>query len=206
MALAAILCSCSTPYYKMWEVLGKEKRDLLRKFVVEAREDQQEASEQFKDALTQIKELYGFEGGNLEKTYNTLKSEYDQSKSKADAVKSRIKQVEKVAADLFSEWERELKTISSPELRRTDEARLRETKRRYESLHTAMKRAERSMEPVLTQFNDQVLFLKHNLNARAIGSLKDEAVDIEREIDKLLKEMSRSISEADEFIKAMPKD
>ncbi len=60
------------------------------------------------------------------------------------------------------------------------------------------------MEPVLKQFQDQVLFLKHNLNAQAIASLKGEAGLIQNEITRLIEEMNVSIRQADEFIKALP--
>src|SRR5438270_136363 len=64
---------CRSVYYSTWEKLGKYKRDLLKENVQEARDDQKKATEQFKDALTRLKEMYGFEGGNLEKTYSKLK-------------------------------------------------------------------------------------------------------------------------------------
>lgn len=195
---------CRSVYYSAWEKLGKHKRDLLKDNVEEARDDQKAATEQFKDVLTRLKELYRFEGGNLEKTYNELKSEHDQSVSKADAVKSRIRQVEQVAADLFAEWEREQGSISNPRLRDDSRSKLQETRRRYQELHSAMVRAERSMEPVLAQFRDQVLYLKHNLNAQAIGALRGESLDIEREIQQLIRDMNASIAQADAFIKTLP--
>ena len=63
--------------------------------------------------------------------------------------------------------------------------------------------AEASLAPVLKQFNDQVLYLKHNLNAQALGSLKAEAGQIEKEIGRLIQEMNASISQADAFIKGL---
>src|SRR5262245_52779102 len=96
---------CRSVYYSAWETLGKHKRDLLKDNVEAARDDQKAATEQFKDALTRLKEIYRFEGGNLEKTYKALASDYDRSVSKADAVKSRIRKVEQVGGDLFREWE-----------------------------------------------------------------------------------------------------
>jgi len=195
-----VLVGCQSAYYSAWEKFGVYKRDLLKKRVVAARDEQKEAGEEFKDALTKLKEAYGFEGGNLEKTYNTLSHQYDRAASKADAVRKRIKDVETVAEDLFVEWEKEIKQISSDKLRDDSRDKLRETRKRYEELHSALKRAERSMEPVLTRFHDQVLYLKHNLNAAAIASLKGEATDIQSEISKLLEEMNAAISQADKFI------
>ncbi|MDQ6632366.1 MAG: DUF2959 domain-containing protein [Verrucomicrobiota bacterium] len=204
LIFALLFSSCRSAMYSAWETFGVQKRDLLKKAVMAARTDQKEASEQFKDSLTRLKELYGFEGGDLEKTYNALKSNYDRSNSKADAVRKRIKEVETVSSDLFSEWEKEIKQISSAELKSSSRRQLSETRDRYEELHAALKKAEKSMEPVLTQFRDQVLYLKHNLNAEAIGSLKGETARIQTEISKLIAEMNESIAQSDKFIKALP--
>ena len=59
------------------------------------------------------------------------------------------------------------------------------------------------MEPVLRQFRDQVLYLKHNLNAAAIGSLRGQADNIQGDIQRLLDQMNRSIAEADRFIQTL---
>ena len=67
----------------------------------------------------------------------------------------------------------------------------------------SMRRAEKSMQPVLTAFQDQVLVLKHNLNARAIDSLKSELSSIERDTARLIEQMQKAIAEADAFIKSM---
>jgi hypothetical protein len=195
---------CRGTYYAAWEKLGKQKRHLLRDNVEKTREDQEAASEQFKDAYTRLQELYDFEGGDLEKKYRQLQADYDRSVSRAEAVRNRVSNVEQIATDLFKEWENEIREIGSSQLRATSQAQLRETRGKYQSLHRAMKRAEQSMEPVLSQFRDQVLFLKHNLNAHAIGALRQESHSIEAEIQQLLRDMNASIREADAFILALP--
>jgi hypothetical protein len=198
------LTGCKSAYYSAYEQFGVYKRDLLKKKVVQAKEDQEKASEQFKDALTRMKEMYGFDGGNLEKTYNQIKADFDRSKQRADAVTQRVKEVETVANDLFTEWEKEIRQISSASLQSKSRTQLEATRQKYQDLSSALKRAERSMQPVVQQFQDQVLFLKHNLNAQAIASLKGEASQIQDEITRLIEEMNASIKQADEFIKALP--
>lgn len=202
--LCVLLVGCRSAYYSTWEKFGKHKRDLLKERVEQVRDDQQAAAEQFKDALTRLKELTGFKGGDLEKIYDRLNTDYKRSEAKANTVSDRMRKVEQVAADLFKEWEEEIGSIQSPNLRSSSRAKLAETKAKYDSLHKAMLRAERSMQPVLTQFRDQVLYLKHNLNAQAIGALKGEVGTIEADVSALLKEMNRAISEADAFIKTLP--
>jgi len=194
---------CQTTYYAVWEKLGKEKRHLLKDQVEKAQSEQQEASEQFKDVLTRIKELYGFKGGELEEFYNKLKSDYEQSESRAKAVKNRISKVEEIAKDLFTEWEKEINDISNEQLRIKSSESLKNTKKRYAHLRLAMTKAESSMDPVLRRLRDYVLYLKHNLNAQAIGALKKEVSTIKIEIERLIQDMMKSISEGNNFLKSI---
>jgi SMC interacting uncharacterized protein involved in chromosome segregation len=203
LAASLMLSGCRSTYYAAWEKLGVEKRDLLKKRVVAARDEQKEAGEEFKDAMTRLKELTGFQGGKLESAYNNLKADFDDCNSKAETVRKRIKDMESVAEDLFVEWEKEIAEYSSPTLKASSRVQLRATRSRYEDVHRALNNAERSMTPVLTQFRDYVLYLKHNLNAQAVASLKGEATNIEGEITKLIEQMNQSIAKADEFVKTL---
>ncbi|WP_306535650.1 DUF2959 family protein [Geobacter sp.] len=58
------------------------------------------------------------------------------------------------------------------------------------------KRAEAKLDPALTPLHDQVLFMKHNLNARAIAGLSDELVTVQANVDKLVRDMEKSIAQA----------
>ena len=199
----ALLGACSSAYYKTMEGIGIEKRDILVDRVEDARDAQGDASEQFASALDQFRATVAFDGGNLEKTYDRLNAEYEKSVSEAEDVSDRIDAVESVAEDLFREWEQELDEYSRAELRRTSGSLLNDTRQRYGQMMTSMRRAERSMDPVLASFHDQVLFLKHNLNARAIGALRNELDSIERDTAKLIDQMQKAIDEANTFIDSM---
>ncbi len=203
IALAGAL-GCRSIYYSAWESLGKHKRDLLKERVEDARDGQETAAKQFKDALTRLKELTRFDGGDLEKAYNALKADQDRFTARADALRERIRAMEQVAKDLFAEWTGEIESISSPRLREDSRVKLKRTQERFDELSMAMKRAEQGMEPVLTQFRDYVLYLKHNLNAQAIGSLRGESLNIEKEMLQLIAEMNSAISKADAFVKELP--
>jgi hypothetical protein len=91
-------------------------------------------------------------------------------------------------------------------LRKKSQEQLTRTRAQYAQLVKAMKRAEGKMDPVLAKFKDQVLFLKHNLNAQALASLQGELVSVEGNVNSLIKDLNASIQEADAFIAAMPKD
>jgi septal ring factor EnvC (AmiA/AmiB activator) len=203
LLLLVILTGCSSAYYRAAESLGFHKRDILVHRVEKARDSQEEAKTQFKNALDRFTALTGFKGGSLEEKYRELDAEYQRSQAKADEVRKRIDDIEDVSEALFDEWENELSQYQNPSLKRSSQQKLTATRRRYDQLIAAMKRAEAKMEPVLLTFRDQVLFLKHNLNAQAIASLRGELDSLQTDISALIKSMEASIREADEFIKSV---
>ena len=206
LSLAVFLSGCETAYYGTMEKLGYHKRDLMVNRVESARDAQEDAKEQFESALEKFSSVLQFDGGELEDKYDQLKTAYDRSSARAQTVRDRIESVEDVAADLFDEWEAELSEYSSDNLRRSSARKLKKTRRQYAQLIGAMKRAESKMDPVLTAFHDQVLFLKHNLNARAIASLQTELISVESEVNSLIRDMNASIKEADAFISTMTRE
>ncbi len=203
VALGVTTAACSSAYYKTLESFGIEKRDILADRVEAGRDAQQEAGEQFKTTLEAFKAATGFQGGKLEDTYKQLDDEYQGCVARAEDVTERIESIESVATDLFSEWKAEIGEISSTELRSSSQALLTQTKDRYADLLSAMKKAESRMPPVLTAFKDQVLFLKHNLNAQAIAALQNNVAGIEKDVTRLVTDMEASIAEADAFIKTL---
>ena len=104
MILAALLAGCSSAYYGTMEKLGFEKRELMVDRVEDARDAQDEASEQFANALEQFRSVVSFDGGDLEDLYDDLNDEYERSQSRAEAVSERIDEVESVAGALFEEF------------------------------------------------------------------------------------------------------
>ena len=203
LGLAVSLAACNTVYYAAWEKLGYEKRDLLKSAVKKARGEQKVAGEQFQDALTQLKKLTNYSGGNLESAYDRFKGEYEDCESQASRVRSQIREVDTVARDLFREWEGEIRQYENASLAADSRRKLADTRSRFEPLSRSLHAAEATMEPVLHQFHDQVLYLKHNLNAAAIGSLRGTADNIQGDIQRLLDQMNRSIAEADRFIQTL---
>lgn len=191
---------CSSAYYGAMEKVGIHKRDILIDRVEDARDSQSEAQEQFKSALEQFAAVVQIENTDLKKAYEKLNAEYEDSRDAAENVSARIAKVESVADALFEEWEDELKLYKSAELRRSSQKKLRTTKARYNEMLASMHRAEKSMEPVLRSFQDNVLFLKHNLNAQAIGSLRSEFSSLKGEIGHLIEKMNDAIETSNQFI------
>ncbi len=202
-ALILGLSSCSTMYYGTMEKMGVHKRDIMVNRVKEARETQNEAKQQFLTAMEQFKNVVNFQGGDLEKEYNKLNATLQKSESKAADVRNRISAVEDVSDALFSEWSSEIKQYNSETLRKSSQQKYDVTKKKYTELIKVMKKAEAKLEPALAPLRDQVLFMKHNLNARAIAGLSKELINIQTNVDKLVRDMESAIAQADAFIASL---
>jgi len=204
--LVTAVTGCKSAYYGAYEQFGVYKRDLLVDRVEDARDAQEDAKAEFRDALEQFASVVTVEESNLKSTYERLADALEDAEERAEAVTDRIDAVEDVSEDLFDEWRDEVEQISNTRLRSSSERQLRESEQRYETLIRAMRRAEGRMEPVLTAFRDHVLYLKHNLNAQAIASLRTELDSIEADVAVLIREMEEAIASAQGFIDTMDLD
>ena len=200
LVLSLVGSGCASVYYSALEKVGVEKRELLADRVEKTQESQQEAKEQFTSALEQLLALSGDTGGDLKIKYDKLSDALDDSEDRAEEVRDRIASVRSVAEALFSEWESELNQYTSQTLRARSERTLQSTRKRYDRLVMLMQRAADRMEPVLATLRDQVLFLKHNLNAQTVAGLDTTARELQTDIGVLIADMERSIAEADAFL------
>lgn len=201
--LVALLPACQSAYYSAMERFGIEKRDILVSRVEDAQSAQEDGQTQFINALAQFRSVIDFDGGDLETVYNRLDSEFQRSEAAAARIRSRINAVETVAEDLFDEWEDELDLYTNQSLRRDSEQQLRDTRQRYARLIGAMNRAEQSLAPVLDNLRDNVLYLRHNLNSRAVASIRGELDVINADVDELVEAMQQAIAESERFISGM---
>jgi hypothetical protein len=206
-AVLVLLGGCQSAiqdtYFDMWESVGVEKREILVDRVESAQETQQEAQQEFASALEEFSALINFDGGELEEVYENLNDKYESSRDAAEDVTERINKVQSVADSLFREWQAELELITNTNLKRDSQSKLKETQTKYDSLLRSMRKAESSMTPVVSALRDNVLYLKHNLNANAIGALQGEFTTIKRDVNSLINEMNAAISKSDEFIKSL---
>ncbi|QFT08485.1 DUF2959 domain-containing protein [Vibrio sp. THAF190c] len=194
------LTGCQSAYYSAMEQVGYHKRDIMVDRVEDAKESQQDAQEEFTSALEALSSLTNFNGGDLEDMYNKINDKYQDSEKAAQNVSDRISAIEDVSDTLFAEWQDELDLYTSASLRRSSEQKLRETKSSYQTMLSAMKRAEKKMDPVLNTLRDNTLYLKHNLNASAVGSLQGEFMSLEKDIAFAIKQMNEAIAESDKFL------
>jgi predicted small secreted protein len=203
LAATVALTGCNTLFYKTMRTLGKEKRDILVSRVKDAKKDQEQTKEKLKTTMESFQALTGFQGGSLEKSYKRLNSNYEDAAGQASKLHDKIQSIDQVSQDLFKEWQGEINDMKNARLKAQSATLLRNAKTRQAAYMRAMRQTEDKIAPVLTAFHDQVLFLKHNLNARAIGSLKDTTANIQTNVADLIQSIDDSSAEADNLINTL---
>lgn len=205
LALTMALSGCQSAYYSAMESVGVHKRDILVDRVEETKESQEESQEEFQSALERLTTLIDFDGGDLQTAYEQLNDDYESSLAAANDVTNNINKVEDVAEALFEEWADELEQYSNASLKRESNKKLTSTKRDFDKLLRSMRNAESKMEPVLSSLRDNVLYLKHNLNAQAVTAIQGEFTSLKRDIKVLMDDMNKSIADSNKFIEQMNK-
>jgi hypothetical protein len=203
LVLSLLLGGCKSTYYKAMRTLGKEKRDILVSRIQDAKKDQDQTKKKLQTTMESFQALTGFEGGSLEKSYNRLNSDYESAADQAAKLHDKVQSIDQVSSDLFKEWQNEINGMENAKLKSQDLVMLRNARTRQAAYMRAMRKTEDQIAPVLKAFHDQVLFLKHNLNARAIGSLKNTSANLQSDVAELVQSIDASSQEADKLINSL---
>jgi hypothetical protein len=194
---------CTSAYYATMQKLGKEKRDILVQRVKDSKKDQEDTKEKLQTTMESFQALTGFQGGSLEKSYKKLNSDYESAAGQVAKLHDRIQSIDKVSGDLFTEWQGEINQMRNAKLKARSAGMLKDSQTRQAVFMKAMRNTETRITPVMASFHDQVLFLKHNLNARAIGSLKGTSAQMDTDVTALMKSIDGSMAEADNLINSL---
>lgn len=203
LVAAAALSGCASVQYSALEKVGIHKRDILVDRVEDTRDAQSETQEQLVSAYEELSELIGHDGGELEEGYERLSKRVDRSQDAIDDLDDHLGDIDRVSEDLFEEWESELDLYTSSTLRADQEQKLGLARRQFAGMRQKMQKARDRVDPVMAVLSDNVLFLKHSLNAQALAALRGQATILEGQVDALIRDMKTAIDEADAFIVRM---
>ncbi len=198
-----LFTGCASVQYSALEKVGIHKRDILVDRVEDARDSQSETSEQLVTAYEELSALIDYDGGELEKKYERLSRQVEKSSDTIEELDDHLSDIDRVSRDLFKEWESELDLYNSKALRDDQARKLALAREQFAKMRDRMQVARNRVDPVMAVLNDNVLFLKHSLNAQALAALRGQAALLEGQVDDLIRDMQIAIQEADAFIGRM---
>ncbi len=202
LSLPVLLGSCAA-YYSVRETLGYENRELLVERVIESKNRQLAAKEQFGSMLEAFQNLTRDDGTNLVPLYERLIQEVDETDSKAGSVESSLSSIQSVSTAVFKSWNDEIAELQSPELREEGAMALEATRESYLAFTTTMRDSLHAMNPIVRVFEDHVSFLSNGLSASAVSALVESSLGIEDDIADAMVSLDASMSATDDYQAAL---
>ncbi len=194
VALVALSgCATSAP---------KEATKLISR-VEESRRALQAAEAQIRSTLDTANSLGQTEGGSLQSDFQRLNSEIELSNEKRDDFSKRVASMDKTSASYFTTWAADLDKFQTEEFRTRSEARLEETRGRYNQLMTTMQQAEEKFNPLLAKLHDVSRYLSFMLNPTGVASIKTSVGEMSSQATDLYTAIETAVQEADGFTALM---
>ncbi|MCF7956786.1 MAG: DUF2959 domain-containing protein [Phycisphaerae bacterium] len=183
-----------------YKASGQYKRDLLLDRIEKASQCHERAKNQFEVVLANYSDIIDANAGDIRTEYNKLNRECERARKLSKEICKKVKDVEDIAKPLFRSWEDELAEYKNEGLRRSSEEQLDNTRRSYFELVHSIKATEGMTEDVLALLNDQVLFLSHNLNTKALAAYKKEVSNLKLQVKDLINHMQKAIQQSETFV------
>ena len=159
-----------------------------------------EAQAQIRTTLAVHRDLIFGSATDLRKPYRALDKEIERSAKKRENVRRKADAAKAEATDYFRAWAGTLPLIEDEELRGRSEARLRDSKARFDAIVDAGLRAAAAYEPFVARLRDQWNYLGHDLNPSGVESLRPDAETVEAEGDRILLETDDSLRQARDYV------
>lgn len=192
---AVALSGCATS--------GLKESAKLVSHVEESRRALQVAEAQIRSTLDTANALGQTEGGNLQSDFQRLSSAIKLSNEKRDEFRESVASMDNTSASFFTAMATELDKYETEEFRTRSEARLEETRGRYNQLMTTMQQAEEKFNPIMAKLNDLSRYLSFNLNPTGVDSIKTSIGELSSEATDLYSAIETAVQEADGFTKLM---
>jgi tetratricopeptide (TPR) repeat protein len=183
-----------------YKASGQYKRDLLLDRIEKARQSHEQAKKQFEVVLANYSNIIDANAGDIRGEYNKLNRECKRARKITKDINRSVQDVQDVGKPLFRSWEDELSEYKNEDIRRTSEEQLEIARSNYLKLVHTMKSSESIISTVLTSLNDQVLFMSHNLNTKALSLFGKEVTSLKGKVDELVKHMQNAIKDAETFV------
>lgn len=98
--------------------------------------------------------------------------------AQAEDLRQAIKPMRASADTVFTTWTKSLDDFTSPRMRDRSQRRLDATKQRFADVQEAAMASQESLDALVVQFRDMVLYLGHDFNAGAVAEIREDALTI----------------------------
>jgi chromosome segregation ATPase len=182
---------------------GLKKTDNLIKKAEDLVKSTTSAREQIGKTLDTYNSIFADDTKDVKKVYKSVEGEMKKTEEKREDVKKQLDEM-KVEADAYlASWKASLASIGNADLRKKSEARMGETKAKFDGIQGSIAEARQAYEPFITSVKDQWTYLGHDLNPSGISSLKPERDKLNVTAKELFGKIDASTKKATEYINSI---
>jgi chromosome segregation ATPase len=182
---------------------GLKRTDNLIKKAEELVKETVSAREQIGKTLDTYNAIFSDDVEDIRKAYKGVESEMKKSEKEREKVRKKLDEMKMEADAYFAGWSESLQQIESSNLRERSEARMAETRGKFEGVLDSVREARGSHEPFMASMKDQWTYLGHDLNANGISSLKPDAEKLNRQAKELFEKIDAGMEKANEYIASL---
>jgi hypothetical protein len=180
--LPLALSACAIPGFSQKKDDGLSKVDDLLSKIEQVQAESvlsKERSAAAIDALTVMVDP-DFSGDPVA-SYGQLSSAIKESKSQAQKLAGSIAPMKSTATVVFDEWTASLESFGNTKMRKHSQARLEQTRTRYEAVLQRAVAAQISYDALNADLHDHALFLEHDFNPEAVALLAEDVGSLDEQ-------------------------
>lgn len=163
----------------------------------------EKAQSQIRVTLDAYTTLVNSSAGDLRKPYRKLDRSIGKCEKYRKDVAWRADDARKEADKYFSGWAASLPQIVDADLRTRSEARMNDSRARFDGILEAGRRASEAYQPFLARLRDQWTYLGHDLNPSGLASLRPDAQDLIENGTQVLLEIDGSLRQARDYVQSI---
>lgn len=182
---------------------GLKKTDNLIKKAEDLVKSTTSAREQIGKTLDTYNAIWADDTKDVKKVYKSVEGEMKKTEERREDVKKQLDAMKVEADAYFASWKASIAEIGNADLRKKSEARMGETKAKFDGIQGSIAEARQAYEPFITSVKDQWTYLGHDLNPSGISSLKPERDKLNVTAKELFGKIDASTKKATEYINSI---
>lgn len=159
------------------------------------------AQEQSRAALESLRVLADPDfHGDAKAAHERLMAAVKESKTQAQVLGSSIAPMKEAAETLFTNWTADLESFGNSQMRQRSQARLEDTRARYQDVLTAAIAAQLAYDAYNADMKDQALFLANDLNAYSVSMVSKDVDALRDQERELTIRLNATMAAAKEYV------
>lgn len=124
------------------------------------------------------------------------------SEQQGEVLAKSVEPMQRAADELFHRWTKDLENFGNTRMRTRSQSRLDETRTRYQSILGATQAAQIALDAYNNDLKDHALFLRHDLNATSVETIRGDVRLLNEQIQDLDKRFDATTAAARAYVES----